>query len=77
MKVRFLVDYRGKLTDERFFEIGSEADLPGGSDLVAAGRAEPVVDEEPELAVAAPVEITDTKPAPSRGRPKKGDRIKK
>lgn len=69
MNVRFLVDYRGKLTDEVFFTAGSEADLPNGDALVAAGRAEAV---EPEPAVDAVVQIEDA-PAP---KPKKGARKK-
>lgn len=68
MKVRFLQDYRGYLTDEVFFTAGSEADLPNGSDLIEAGRAEAAV-EEP-----APKEEPKEEPKPAakkRGRPKK------
>lgn len=72
MNVRFLVDYRGKLTDEQFFEAGSVADLPNGDALVEAGRAEPVEDAAPEPTADPVVEANEPKP----NNPKKGARKK-
>jgi hypothetical protein len=47
--IRFLVDYRGVLTDELFYEAGAVVDLPQAPALVEAGRAEYVeVEPEPE-----------------------------
>lgn len=40
MRIRFLVDYRGVLTDERYYKAGSIVDLPKSAALVAEGRAE-------------------------------------
>lgn len=42
MTVRFLQDYRGWLTEERFFVAGQEAEFPAeqAAALVEAGRAE-------------------------------------
>jgi len=55
MKVRFLVDYRGVLTDEVYFLAGVVVDLERGEELVRAGRATPVEDfakkEEPKQPV--------------------------
>ena len=39
MNIRFLQDYRGVLTDEKFYRKGDIADLPNGQKLVDAGRA--------------------------------------
>jgi len=49
MLVRFLQDYRGKLSDEVFYRAGDEADLSSAKALVDAGRAEFVEapDEKP------------------------------
>ncbi len=47
MKIKFLQDYRGVLTDERFFEAGTVLDLDdkenkgiNGEKLIKDGRAE-------------------------------------
>ncbi len=47
-KVCFLVDFRGKLTNEVYFLAGSTAEFDSGvaSQLVAEGRAVYVEDEE-------------------------------
>ncbi len=37
--IRFLVDYRGVLTDEEFYQAGAVAILPQAPALVDAGRA--------------------------------------
>jgi len=39
MIVRFIVDYRGVLTDEEYYTAGTVADLPNGAALVRDGRA--------------------------------------
>ena len=55
MIIRFLRDYRGKLTEERFHQAGEEADYPDdqAGQLIADGRAisleiAPLTDEELE-----------------------------
>lgn len=53
MKIRFLQDYRGWLTDEQFYARGDEVDdLPLAEQLIAAGRAElvepPVFADQPK-----------------------------
>ncbi|MBA3945923.1 MAG: hypothetical protein H0X37_15325 [Herpetosiphonaceae bacterium] len=47
MRVRFLVDFRGVLTNEQFFLAGTEAefDVETAKVLVAEGRAE-LVDQD-------------------------------
>lgn len=45
-RVRFLVDYRGVLTSERFYQAGAVVELDNAPALVAAGRAE-YVEAEP------------------------------
>lgn len=55
MLIRFLQDYRGVLTDEEFYAFGTEADLPNGSDLVSAGRAEAVYVAPPKVEAINPV----------------------
>jgi len=50
MRIRFLRDYRGKLSNEVFYEAGEEVDLPAGQKLVDARRAEPVPAEKPKAA---------------------------
>ena len=49
MRINLLADYRGVLTNERFFVAG-EYDLDGDTAfaLVAAGRAEYIDEPEPE-----------------------------
>lgn len=61
MKVRFLQDYRGVLTGERFYRKGDVVDVADADGLVAAGRAELV---EPGPAPEKP------KPAPRKSRSK-------
>ena len=60
MKVRFIVDYRGVLTAEAWFQAGDEADISAANaeQLIADGRA---------VAVEAP------KPAPKRSAARKGE----
>lgn len=50
MKVRFLVDFRGKLTKEQFYLAGSEVEFPAdvATRLVDEGRAEYVAEVAPE-----------------------------
>jgi hypothetical protein len=48
MKVRFLVDYRGVLTQEQFFPAGTVADVPSAGALIEQGRAVPVEEEPPK-----------------------------
>lgn len=48
MKVRFLQDYRGVLTEEVFYREGDEAVLEYGSDLVDQGRAVAVMVKKPK-----------------------------
>jgi len=50
MKIRFLQDFRGKLTGEKFYPAGSVVELENSKQLVAAGRAEFVTEAEPVLA---------------------------
>lgn len=71
MKIRFLQDYRGKLTGEFFYVAGTEIDLPNGQALVDAGRAEPVgvAKVEPDPAPEADV-APAPKPRASRSRKK-------
>jgi predicted methyltransferase len=56
VRVIFLTDYRGKLTQERFFVRGEEADLFDGDALaiVEAGFAEAVVIKEQDNAITEP-----------------------
>ena len=49
--IKFLTDYRGVLTDERFYEAGAVVELAKASVLVADGRAE-FVEPEPPSALA-------------------------
>lgn len=48
MKIQFVVDYRGVLTGERFFEAGSVVELATGQALIDAGRAVAYQEPEPE-----------------------------
>ncbi len=50
MKIRFIVDYRGLLTGERYYRAGDVADLDNATALVDEGRAE-YVQPDPVLAV--------------------------
>jgi hypothetical protein len=61
-KIRFLADYRGVLTQERFYQAGAvvEDDSLNAPALVAAGRAE-YVQDEPEPKPAAPTKRTYTR----------------
>ena len=56
MKVNLLADYRGVLTDERFYPAGVH-DLPDGqaNAMVDAGRAELVVEKKATVTVKKPV----------------------
>jgi hypothetical protein len=63
MRVRFLSDYRGKLTGEQFYQAGDEADLETGPALVAAGRAEACA-----APVAAPEIPVEAEPPKTKGR---------
>lgn len=49
MRVRFLRDYRGTLTAERFYRTGEEAELQNGdaAALVADGVCEIIAQEPP------------------------------
>lgn len=55
MKIKFLQDFRGRETNEQFFERGQVAEFEDGvaSRLVADGRAEFV----PVVVEVAPVEV--------------------
>lgn len=57
MKIKFLADFRGRETGERFFVAGEEWDCePAEAErLILDGRAEPVIEPEPEQPEAAPV----------------------
>ena len=48
--IRFLVNYRGVLTHERYYQAGDVAELDNATALVDEGRAEHVVAELPEEA---------------------------
>ena len=48
--IRFLVNYRGVLTKERYYQAGDIAELDNATALVDEGRAEHVVAELPEEA---------------------------
>lgn len=50
-KIRFLVDYRGVLTRERFYQAGDVADMGPAHviPLIKAGRAERVTEPKPDL----------------------------
>lgn len=45
MKVRFIVDYRGKLTDEEYYQVGEVGDFPPlvANKLINDRRAKRVV----------------------------------
>lgn len=51
MRVRFLVDFRGKLTRERFYLAGEEVDVDesAGTVLIGNGFAEAVPPEQPPI----------------------------
>lgn len=58
MKIKFLVDFRGRETGERYFQAGDEwgdCEPAEAERLIVDGRAEPVIDPEPEQPEAAPV----------------------
>lgn len=55
--VRFLVDYRGVLTGELFYQAGAVVEVDNAPALVAAGRAE-YVKEEPEESVVITKPVT-------------------
>lgn len=63
MKVKFVQDFRGRETGERYFTAGEEWDCePEQAErLIIDGRAEPVLEPEPESA-----------PAPEPKRAKRG-----
>ena len=72
--VRFLTDYRGELTAERYYEAGESADFPAGvaSALAAAGRVK--LTEEPEIVAeskAPAEEMSPDMPAPSKAGKRK------
>lgn len=73
MRVRFLVDYRGHLTDEQFYVAGDEVEFPDevAEQLIADGRAEVVEQAQPNTD-AGQVVTTDTgeavQPAKSKRR---------
>ncbi len=57
--IRFLVDYRGVLTDEEFYQAGAVAILPQAPALVDAGRAkwaEPPNPPQPEPVLAVDID---------------------
>lgn len=66
-KIKFLVDYQGVLTYERFYSAGCVEEFDGvnADALVSAGRAEYVIDEPVQ---AKPPQV---KPAAKRRRNKK------
>lgn len=67
MRVQFLVDYRGKLTQENYYTAGMVVEFDAGTAqaLVDEGRAVPVVHEP------AP-EITPALPKPAQRKAKQG-----
>ena len=63
MIIRFLRDYQGRFTAERFYPAGTVVDIPEGALIVAEGAAEPVRLE---------VRAGQVEPEPPRrGRPRK------
>jgi len=78
MKLKFLVDYRGILTREWYYEAGDVVEVSGdiqGQALVNAGRAEFVEEEvepTPDAELAMQHDPPSKKPgAKPRGRPRK------
>lgn len=75
-KIRFLVDYRGVLTGENYYQAGDVVEHHNAAALVAEGRAEYVKAEKP-APEPEPVEKPEPepepvkKPAPKRTRKKK------
>ncbi len=58
MKIQFLVDFRGRETNEQYFKAGEITDLENGAQLVAAGRAVEIVEKR----IETPVTVADKKP---------------
>lgn len=69
-EIRFLRDYRGKLTQEYFYEAGStgQFDPAVASQIIAEGAA--------ELVEAPPVEVVEEKPATNTTRRTKTTKAK-
>lgn len=77
MRIRFLRDFQGVNTAERFYRAGEVADLPAGAAVVAEGAAEPAADEpepdepepeQPATTTTATESDAETQPARPRGR---------
>lgn len=60
MKIKFLSDFRGRETNEQFYQSGDIVDLPGdiAARLVTDGRAVEIVEKVAKL----PVVVADEKP---------------
>ena len=70
-KVRFLVDFRGKLTNEVFYTAGSEADINiSAATLLVEEERAVMVEQVEEMPVTVETETTEpaTEDKPKRGR---------
>ena len=65
MKIKFVQNFRGRETNERYFAIGEEADLDTGENLVERGVAVEVT-PKPE-----PKPVEKASPKPRRKAPAK------
>ena len=63
MKIKFVQNFRGRETNERYFAIGEVADLDTGADLVKRGIAE-------EVKPPAPKKTRTRKPAAQKAEAK-------
>ena len=71
MKIKFLVDYRGKLTGEKYYTAGTEVEdglNVRGQALVDAGRAEVVVPKPPPKPQRATPKTVPVPVKPKRAR---------
>lgn len=68
MRIRFTRGYRGRLTDETFYEAGEVAALEAGAAIVEEGAAEIAEPEVGESAAIVEEPEPEEEPAPRRGR---------
>jgi hypothetical protein len=73
MKIKFLIDFRGRETNEQFYQSGDIVDVSGdmGARLVTDGRAVEIVEKVAKL----PVVVADEKPTVTPAQHKR--RVKK
>lgn len=61
MKIKFLQDYRGVLTNEEYYKKGDVADIAQASALIDAGRAEAVAKPKVVEEKVKPKKVTKPK----------------